>query len=296
MLFFHIGIALIVTVLWGLNFVAIKLALQEMSPFMLGAFRYIVASLPILVGVVKPSLSWKKIILIGFVGGFIMFAFLFLSIKTGCTAGLASLLLQSQAFFSILFAKWFLKERILPWQWLSILLGSLGIFYISKKMNTDTSLLGFICVLIAALAWASTNILHKQLKNFQAFELIVWTSIVPIIPFLLLSIIIDGYENIIITINNLSYTGICCILYIGFIATLGCAALWTYLIYLYSPAVVAPYSLLIPLFGISFTCIICNEKLSCELIYSCIFIFSGLIINQLALKGYCKKDQQKGAI
>lgn len=183
MKFQHILLAILVTAVWGFNFVAIKTGLQEMPPFLYACSRFVISSLPLLWFIKKPDISWTLIISIGVTLGIIKFGLLFWGIHLGMSAGLASLLSQSQAFFTTLLAVLILKDRIYSHQIVGMVIAFSGIGLIGTTLYEGSTLLGFILVIGGALSWAVYNILLKKAGNVNMFALTVWTGIIPPHPY-----------------------------------------------------------------------------------------------------------------
>ena len=191
--------ALGVIEIWGLNFVAMKFALHDFTPFQLGAARYCLAVLPLVFFIRAPQLHWKWVLLYGLFQGVGQFGFLFSALKVGMTAALASVLMQTQVFFSALFGFVLLRERMSrPLVGGLILaaggLACFGLNFVSGG-NASTTLLGFMLNLCAAAMWAASNIVARKAQqsspHYEPLQFLVWSSLVPIVPFMLMSLLFD---------------------------------------------------------------------------------------------------------
>ncbi len=277
----HVLMALLVAVVWGFNFVVIKIGLKEVPPFAFAFLRYAFAGLPLLIFIKRPPLSLGLLTAIGLTMGFIKFAFLFVGIDLGITSGLGSLILQSQAFFTIILSIFVLNYRLTIQHIVGISIAFIGIFLIGLEMNTEANLLGLICILCAAFSWAVSNILVKKAGPVNPFALIVWTSLIPPLPFLGISYMFEGNNHVWIEIwQKLTWVGFVCILYISWIATWLGGSLWAKLMGLYPPSTVVPYSLLIPVFAFLSGWLFLGETITLQTTLACSLIFVGLIINQ----------------
>ena len=157
--------ALAVVVIWGLNFVVMKLGLQGLSPMLLGALRFTAASLPFLLFVPRPALPWRFVVGYGLAQGLGQFGFLFLGLQLGMTAGMASVVMQTQAFFTLLLAAPLLGERAKPWQWWGLLLAFGGLMTIGLAHGEgpgQMTLAGFVLTLGAAFMWAVSNLVARR--------------------------------------------------------------------------------------------------------------------------------------
>lgn len=269
---------IIVAAVWGFNFIAIKIGLTEISPFVYGAGRFMISALPALF-IKKPNVSWSIIIGIGMLT-FVKFTLMFLGIHLKVSAGLASLILQSQGFFTIALSVFFYKAKISANHIVGMVIALGGMGIIGWQTDCQTTLIGISMIMAAALAWAYSNILYRKAGNVDMFALIVWTSVIPPIPMLIGDFIMEGPEGFISSCINMSPLGWLCLLYTACISTWIGATLWGVLIRTYEPHRIAPFSLLVPVFGISFASLLLGEELSVLMSIACAFIFVGLIINQ----------------
>ena len=274
----HILMTIIVAAVWGFNFIAIKVGLTEISPFIYGSGRFMIAALPAFF-IKKPNISWTIIIGIGLLT-FVKFTLMFMGIHMKVSAGLASLILQSQGFFTIALSVFFYKAKISSNHILGMLIALIGMALIGWQTDCQTTLIGVSLILAAALSWAYSNILYRKAGNVDMFALIVWTSVIPPIPMLIGEFIMEGSDNFVSSFLNMSSLGWMCLLYTACISTWIGATLWGILIRTYEPHRIAPFSLLVPVFGISFASLILGEELSVLMSIACVCIFMGLIINQ----------------
>jgi O-acetylserine/cysteine efflux transporter len=277
----HIFIAIFIAFIWGFNFVMVKSGLEEIPPFLYVCVRYVCAAIPLAFFIKKPEAPTWIILAIGLSLGVCKFALMFLGIYLGVSAGIASLVLQTQAFFTILLAFLFFKVRVSLQQIIGMLIAFLGIFFIGIEMHGAASLSGFLLLIGAAFAWAISNVITKKAGNADMFALVVWTSMIPPLPMLALSWTFEGGTNTLIeTWTQLTWNGVFCTLYMAWVATLIGATLWAKLISVYSPSQVAPFSLLIPVFAITSASIFLGETMSIFVMFACSLVFIGLVINQ----------------
>jgi len=258
----HIALALLVAALWGFNFVAIKIGLKDFPPFLLSAMRFTAVALPMLFFVGKPCVGWRWVLSIGVVLGIVKFGLLFLGMDLGMPAGLSSLVLQAQALFTVIFAILFLGERLGGVQVVGIALAASGLILIGIEQAQETSPIGLVLVLAAACAWGYANILMKQANAPNMINLIIWVAVIPPLPMALLSWSFEGTDHILASLAALSWSGILSVLYIAWASTIVAFSLWVYLLRLYSASVVAPFSLMVPIFGIGASAFVLGEKLS----------------------------------
>jgi len=281
----HILLAILIAAIWGFNFIAVKVGLNEMPPFLYACARFVVG-LPLLFLVRKPPISWGIIVGIGLTLGVAKFGFMFWGIHVGISAGLASLVLQSQAFFTTVLSVLLLGDKIRIHQLLGIAIAFCGIGIIGINLHEGSSLIGFVFILAAAISWAFSNILFKRAGNVNMFSLVVWTGLVPPLPLYLLSFSVEGYQTLPSMLIHMSAIGWACLLFTACASTWLGSTLWGILLRTYTPSQVAPYSLLIPIFGISFSHTLLSEQFTPIIYAACGLVFLGLIVNQWGMNKF----------
>jgi O-acetylserine/cysteine efflux transporter len=250
--------ALAVVLIWGTNFVAMKVALRELTPFQLGAGRYLFAVLPLLLFVPRPRMAERWLLLYGLFQGVGQFGLLFLSLRVGMSAALASVLLQTQVFFTALLGAAMLNERVgRPLQAGLVLaaagLACFGAHYLLGA-GGGTTPAGFALCVGSAAMWAASNIVVRRAQRatpqFDVIPFMVWSSIGPIVPFVLLSLAFDGHEGA-WHLPSVSWAAVGALAYLGWFATILAYALWTGLLKRHPASRVAPFSLAVPLVGVA---------------------------------------------
>ncbi|MFC5697011.1 EamA family transporter [Pseudomonas sp. GCM10022186] len=277
----HILLALLVTLIWGVNFVVIKVGLEDFPPLLFCALRFALAALPLLfLRGPMPAPFWR-IVQIGLLLGVIKFGLLFVGMHLGMPAGLSSLVLQSQVFFTILIAALFLGERPGRRSLLGLLLAASGLVLIGLGRPLGDSLLAFMLVIAAALAWAFANIATKRSGAKDMLRLICWVSLIPPLPLLALSYIFEGAEAIAAALSHPSWGGIGAQVYIAFLATTVGFGLWSFLLQRYPASLVTPFALAVPVSGLLSGWLLLGERLSAAGWLACVLVFVGLAITVL---------------
>jgi O-acetylserine/cysteine efflux transporter len=271
--------AVFVAFIWGLNFVVIKLGLEELPPLLFSALRFAVAALPWVFLVGRPQAPWRIIIAIGLFLGLFKFSALFIGMDLGMPAGLASLTLQAQAFFTVLFAALWLKERPTRRQLAGMAVAFAGLALIALDFGAaPQGMIGLALVVLAAAFWGIANLFMKEARGANALNLIVWVSLIPPLPLLLISLALDGPHEVAAALTGLDRTGVGAVLYIGLGATIVGFGLWGRLLRRYPTAVVAPFSLLVPVFGMSAGAFLLDEPLGPIRLVAAGLILAGLAI------------------
>lgn len=283
-------LALLVVVVWGLNFVVIKLGLHNMPPHMLAGLRFMLVAFPAIFFVARPKIPFKLLLGYGLTISFGQFAFLFCAIKFGMPAGLASLVLQAQAFFTIILGAFVFGERLQGKQLAGITLAVFGVLVlIEASLNgQDVALLGFMLTLAAGLSWACGNIFNKLIMQHaarpQVMSLVVWSALIPVIPFLAASFILDGPDVMLRSLVDIDLTTILSLIYLAFVATIVGYGIWGSLLGRYETWRVAPLSLLVPVVGLASAALLLDETLSALQLLGAVLIMAGLYINVFGLR------------
>lgn len=283
-------LALLVVVVWGLNFVVIKLGLHNMPPLMLAGLRFLLVAFPALLFVARPKIPFRLLAGYGLTISFGQFAFLFSAIKFGMPAGLASLVLQAQAFFTILLGAFIFGERLQSRQVAGITLAVIGVLVlIDASLNGQhVAMVGFFLTLAAAFSWACGNIFNKRIMLHEArpaiMSLVVWSALIPIVPFMLASAMIDGPAVMWASLVEIDLVTLLSLVYLAFVATIVGYGIWGALLGRYETWRVAPLSLLVPVVGMGSAAVLLGETLSGLQLAGAALIMAGLYINVFGLR------------
>ena len=272
-------LALLVIVVWGLNFVVIKVGLHGMPPMLMGALRFMLAAFPAILFVRRPQVPLRWMLAYGMTISVGQFAFLFYAMYVGMPAGLASLVLQSQAFFTLFFAALFLGERLRGSNLFGLLVAASGLVLIGLQGGQAMTLAGFALTIAAASMWALGNVVTRKLGKVNLVGLVVWGSLIPPLPFLALSLWLEGPELISQSLRTLSLDSLLVLAYLAFGATILGYGLWSRLLSRYPASQVAPFSLLVPVVGISSSALLLGERLGGLQMVGAALVMAGLLIN-----------------
>ena len=262
--------ALVVVLVWGVNFVAMKFALRDFTPFQLGAARFVFAALPLMLFIRPPQVPFKWVVLYGLFQGVGQFGIVFIALKVGMTASLASVLLQTQIFFTALFGFVLLHERVgRPLQAGMVLaglgLGCFGLNYVSPGAASATTALGFVLTLCGAAMWALSNIVARQVQkvapHYSPIAFVVWSGLVAVLPFMALS---WGFDPPAARWQWLEagWRSWLSVAYLGWMATLVGYSLWTGLLKRHPANRVAPFSLGVPIVGLGAGMLVLGEAVA----------------------------------
>ena len=275
----HILAAALVAAIWGTNFVAIDILLRDVPPIFATALRFFFAAIPAIFFIRPPKTSVRNVILYGafmFAGHF---GFLFIAMRVGLSAGLASLILQVHVFITIALAVIFLRERPNIFQITGAALAFTGIAFVATQRGGDITTAGLAFVLLAALSWGTANLLSKQIGSVNMLALIVWGSFATLPPLLALSLILEGPAQAIAALTNIKWITVAALAYIVYISTWVGFTIWGTLLSRYPTATVTPFALLVPVFGMFSSTLILGEPLQPWKFVAAALVLSGLAIN-----------------
>jgi O-acetylserine/cysteine efflux transporter len=276
-----VSLAVLVAVIWGLAFVASRIALDELSPALMTALRFAIAAVPCLF-VRKPDVSWTVLIAISgtlFLGQFLAQAY---AIAHGVPVGLTSVVVQSQALFTIGFAALAFREMPSMMQTLGIGIASIGLLMICGTVGYDFSVGAFAVLMIAPVTFAVGNLLLRQARNVPMFDLFAWLCLVPPLPLLALALVTDGVQPTWDSLIHMSVRGLACMLALGIVSTSFAYWLWGRLLRDYSAAQVVPFALLVPFVGAAASTVVFGERFGPLRLAGMVIVVCGIAIMLLS--------------
>jgi O-acetylserine/cysteine efflux transporter len=280
-----LALILVVVALWGFSFVPIKVGLREVPPFALAGLRFLFAALPLVFFVRRPRMPVGVLVAYGLSIDVFQFGLLFLGMKLGMSAGLASMVIQFQVFFTIGLGIAFLGDRLHAESVVGALISTLGIIVLAifkLQGGASSTFVGLLVVLIAAFAWGIGNIVAKgaaRRHEADMFALVVWSSLVPPLPLFAVSYAFEGGADAFAAVASASALTWGCVLFIAYVATLFGFASWARLLHRYPTALVAPFGLLIPVSGLASGAVFLGESLAPMQAVGVGLVFAGLAVN-----------------
>jgi O-acetylserine/cysteine efflux transporter len=254
-----VALAVVVAVVWGAAFVATRIGLDSFTPPQLIVLRFAIAALPVLV-LPRPPLAWSALVPVGLTLYAGQFLFQFFGIARGTPVGIAAVVVHTQVLFTIVFAAALLGERPAPRQWVgsAVALGGLGL--IALTLGGDLAPSGFLLTLLSPVSFGLGNVLLKRLGPASMPALIAWLSLVPPLPALVLSAVLDGPGALPRALAEGPWWGLAAALYLGGVATTLGYAIWGALLRRYPAATVAPFALLVPFVGAAASAAVFGER------------------------------------
>ncbi|MDH5246996.1 MAG: EamA family transporter [Betaproteobacteria bacterium] len=280
-----LALTLAVVTLWGYTFVPIRVALAEVPPFALAALRFLFAAVPMAFFVRPPAMPWRNVVAYGFAIGVCQFGLLFLGIRLGMPAGLSSLVIQVQVFFTIGLAVAFAGDRLRRHNLFGGAIAAVGMIVLAAHRlegGLGGSLVGFALVVIAAFAWAVGNIVAKRGAGDHGadmFSLTVWSSLVPPLPLAALAFVFEGGMAVPHAVASMSLLAWGCVLVMSYGATLFGFGSWNALLHRYPTALISPFALLIPVSGLASGALFLGESLAPAQLAGVALVFAGLVVN-----------------
>lgn len=273
--------ALLVVTIWGVNFVVIRIGLDDMPPVLFTALRFVFAALPMVFFVKRPAVAPGLLVGYAAFQFAFQFALLFSGMSLGFPPGLASLVVQLQAFFTIGLALLLIGERPRLNQLLGAVVAFGGIGLVAVHLYGEASLAGFLLVIGAACSWAAGNIFTKKIGKVDVLALVVWGSLLAAPPLLAFSLIVEGPQRVGDALLGMGWSAFGAILFQAWPTTILGFGIWALLIRRYPAATVAPFTLLVPVAGMLSAALFLGEALQWWKLAAAALVLAGLALNQL---------------
>ncbi|WP_269858110.1 EamA family transporter [Streptomyces sp. RPT161] len=281
----HVALAVLVAAVWGVNFVVIDVGLRDFPPLLFSAVRFTLAALPAVFFVGRPRVAWRWVIAVGVALGIMKFGLLFIGMDSGMPSGLASLVLQGQAIFTVLFAAVLLRERPRRVQVAGMVLATAGIAVAGTDSGAAGPLGAFLLVVAAAACWGVSNIAMRKASPPDMFRFMVWVSVVPPIPLALISIPFEGWHRDVQALRDITWGGAGAALYVAWGATLFGFGVWGFLLRTYDSPTVAPFSLLVPVFGLAAAWVFQGEGVTPTTACAAALVIAGIALGMVRTGG-----------
>ena len=274
----HLSLAVLVTLVWGVNFPITKLGLRAIDPFVLTGIRFALAALPLVFFIKRPAVKFCYVAAYGFIFGLGMWGVINYGIQVGVSPGIASLIIQLSVFFTMGWGFVLFKEKIRGAQMVGAVLALVGLAGIISTQEGNHAVLGVMLIVLSAVAWSVGNVIIKKSGVKEIFSFMVWASLIPPIPLFLTAWLMHGGAAFEGLQTSLDLTAVLSILFQVYLATHFAYWGWNSLLKLYPVSTVAPLSLLIPVFGITSSMLMLDERISTPNLISIGIIIAGLAV------------------
>jgi O-acetylserine/cysteine efflux transporter len=274
-------VAILVAVIWGLAFIASRIALDEFSPELMTTLRFAIAAIPCLF-LRRPDVSWPLLVAISFtlfLGQFLAQAF---AIAHGVPVGLTSVIVQSQALFTIAFAAVLFSERPTRTQTIGIGIATVGLLMICGTVGYDFSVGAFAVLMISPVSFAVGNLLLRRAQKVRMFDLFAWLCLAAAVPLFALTVVTNGPQPTWFALTHMSLAALACMLFLGGIATSIAYWLWGRLLRDYPAAQVVPFALLVPFVGSAASSIVFGETFGPLRLAGMLTVIGGIAVMLLA--------------
>jgi O-acetylserine/cysteine efflux transporter len=275
----------LVMAIWGVNFAIIDIGLRSFDPYLMASLRFLLAAIPAVFFFKRPQVPWRYIALYGLFFGIGQFGLLFAGMHAGFSAGLASVVMQLQAFWTIGFAAALMGERIAARQLVGVTVAGIGMLLTAGVTDGSVTAVGALLVVGASISWAMANMVVKKAQPSDALAFTVWASLIPPVPLFLVSLGVNGWNSVTHSITHMGWTAIGCLAYMVYPSVLFGFSLWGHLLRSYKTSRVAPMTLLVPIFGMGASMLMLGEPLGTLKAVAILLVILGLVINQFDVVG-----------
>lgn len=279
--FSHFLLALAVVTIWGTNFVVIKYALGDLPPLLFAALRFSLALIPAMFFLPRPAVKWHNLALYGVLIGVGQFGFLYIAMNGHISPGIASLVVQTQVFFTIGLSMKLNGERVRAFQCFALLLATAGVANILLHTDGTTTPLGLALVLIASFSWAGGNMAAKQGNPESMLAYVVWSSAFAIPPLFALAFSLEGWDAAVAGVQRATLTTWGAVAWQSWGNTLFGYVAWGWLLARHPAATISPMALLVPVFGMGASALLLEETLPSWKLFSAALVMAGLALNLL---------------
>jgi O-acetylserine/cysteine efflux transporter len=277
----HFLLALAVVAVWGSNFVVIKNALAHLPPLLFAALRFSLAFLPAVFFLPRPAVSLRNLAAYGLLIGLVQFGALYWAVNGHIAPGLASLVVQTQVFFTIALSMRLNGERVRAFQWVALSLAATGIAVIGAHTDADTTWLGLGLVLLAALGWSLGNMVGKRAGPVNMLAYVVWSSVFAVPPLLVLSYLTEGWPAMQAGVLDADVLTWIAVAWQSWGNTLFGYAVWGWLLARNPASTITPMALLVPVFGMGASALLLAEPLPAWKLIAAGLVMTGLALNVL---------------
>lgn len=277
----HFLLAVAVMAVWGTNFVVIKIALEHLPPFLLATLRFAFVFFPLALFLKRPEVPWLNLAAYGVLIGAGQFGLLFLAMKSDITPGLASLIVQTQIFFTIALSMRLSGERVRAYQLAALAIATAGLAIIFLRTDGSATPLGIGLVLMAALSWSGGNLTARAGKPANMLAYVVWAGLFSVPPLLAFSLLFEGWPVMLHGLQEADAITWAAVMWQSVGNTMFGYAVWGWLLARYEASIVTPMALLVPVFGMGASALVLGEQMPAWKLLATGLVMAGLALNLL---------------
>jgi O-acetylserine/cysteine efflux transporter len=277
----HLLLAIAVMAVWGSNFVVIKVALAHLPPLTLAALRFTAVVVPMVFILKRPAASWANLAAYGLLIGAGQFGALFIALRADAPPGLASLIMQTQVFFTIGLSMALTGERLKAVQVVALLLAVGGLGVIVSHTDGSITPLGLGLLLIAAFSWSSGNMVSRAAGKVDMLGYVVWSSLFAVPPLFALAFVFEGPTAMATGIRNADLATWAAVVWQAVGNAMFGYGVWGWMLARYPAATVAPLALLVPVFGMTASAVLLGEPMQDWKLLAALLVMSGLALGIL---------------
>ena len=275
----HFLLALLVVVIWGSNFVVIRLALNHLPPLFFATLRFALVFFPLALFIKRPAVSFANLASYGLLIGVGQFGLMFIAMKGHISPGITSLVMQLQIFVTIGISVFQGSERLRFYQYVALGLAVLGLAVIAVYGGGSATPLGLFLTICAAVSWAFANVLNRAAGKIDMLAYVVWAAMFAILPLFILSLVFEGWQADWFGLQQADALTWAAVLWQSVANTMFGYGVWGWLLARYPAATVTPMAFLVPVFGMSSSAFFLGEALPAWKIIAAVLVLTGLAIN-----------------
>jgi O-acetylserine/cysteine efflux transporter len=277
----HFLLAVAVMAVWGTNFVVIKIALEHLPPLLLATLRFAFVFFPLALFLKRPAVPWRNLAAYGVLIGAGQFGLLFLAMKSDITPGLASLIVQTQIFFTIALSMRLSNERVRAYQVVALAIATVGLAIIFQHTDGSATPLGIGLVLMAALSWSGGNLVARAGGPQNMLAYVVWAGLFSTPPLFALSLVFEGWPAMVRGVADADAATWAAVIWQSVGNTMFGYAIWGWLLSRYQASIVTPMALLVPVFGMCASALVLGEDMPAWKLVATGLVMAGLALNLL---------------
>jgi drug/metabolite transporter (DMT)-like permease len=277
---------LIITIIWGYAWVLMKASLQFVGPFTFSALRFGTGTITLLVilAILKiklpPKQYVKPLVVVGLLQTTIVFLFVMYGLRF-VDAGKSSIILYTMPIWSSLLAAKFLGEKLTPKKLVGLIVGMFGLvliigwdFFQAQSIHT---IIGELLIVIGAISWGASNVYYRlRLNHLPKLQVSAYQMFFGTIGIVVAAMIMEWGQPIDWNGQSIFY-----ILFTGVLASALCFTIWFVILSKIDMVSATLSTLLVPVFGLSFSWLALSEAITPSILYGSFFIIVGITISQL---------------